>query len=43
MTGDNPVADIYGSKSLGAVSFQKLHSNVRLGKDKYQPDICFNN
>ena len=43
MIGDNAKADIYGAKKMGGVTFQKIHSNVVLGKDENEPDIYFKN
>jgi len=42
MIGDNPVADIFGAKQLGAITFQKIHEKVELGKNEYSPDFTFN-
>ncbi len=43
MIGDNPYTDIYGAKEFGAVTFQKLHKGVTLGKEKELPDYSFRN
>ena len=42
MIGDNAEADIFGAKSIGGVTFQKIHNNVEIGKDNYSPDFAFN-
>ena len=41
MIGDNPEADIYGAKKLGATTFQKIHNRVKIGKGEFQPDYTF--
>ena len=41
MVGDNPIADIWGAKNLGAITFQKLHKGVISGKDAELPDFTF--
>ena len=41
MVGDNAKADIFGAKSLGGVTFQKIHKNVEIGKDSCSPDFVF--
>ena len=41
MVGDNAKADIYGAKKKGAITFQKIHNNVKLGKNECQPDFMF--
>ena len=43
MIGDNPKADIFGAKKLGAVTFQKIHSKVNIGESVFEPDFTFNN
>jgi len=44
MIGDNPVNDIQGAReSIDAVTFQKLHKGIILGKEMSQPDVSFNN
>ncbi len=43
MIGDNPKADIFGAKKLGAVTFQKIHSKVNIGESDFEPDFTFNN
>ena len=43
MVGDNPVADIIGGKNIGAITFQILHTNIKVGEGKYMPDFTFNN
>jgi putative hydrolase of the HAD superfamily len=43
MIGDNPINDIVGAKeSIGAITFQKIHKGVTLGKGVSQPDAAFN-
>ena len=43
MVGDNPLNDIKGAKnSVGAVTIQKIHLGVELGKDDCLPDAYFN-
>ena len=42
MIGDDPVADIQGAKEhLGAVTLQKKHSGVVIGKGRTAPDAIF--
>ena len=41
MIGDDPEADIFGAKNLGASTFQKIHSRVDLGKNNFQSDYTF--
>ncbi len=41
MIGDNPKADIFGAKELGAVTFQKIHSKVKVGDSIFEPDYTF--
>ncbi len=41
MIGDNPKADIFGAKRLGAVTFQKIHSKVEIGESISEPDYIF--
>ena len=43
MIGDNPKADIIGAKKLGAITFQKIHSKVNIGKSIFEPDYTFKN
>ena len=43
MVGDNPKADIFGAKQLNSVTFQKIHSNLKIGVNENQPDFIFNN
>ena len=38
MIGDNPKADIYGAKQLGATTFQKVHNFVKVGELECKPD-----
>lgn len=43
MVGDNPLNDIQGAReSIDAVTFQKLHKGIILGKEMSQPDVSFN-
>jgi HAD superfamily hydrolase (TIGR01549 family) len=42
MIGDNALNDIQGSKeNINAVTFQKIHEGVILGKDNTLPDVSF--
>ena len=41
MIGDDPYSDIFGAKQLGAVTFQKIHNKVSLGKGEQSPDYSF--
>jgi len=41
MIGDNPISDIYGAKSCGIRTLQKIHKGVKAGTDKNLPDIAF--
>ena len=42
MIGDDPVADIQGAKEhLGAVTLQKKHGGVEIGKGEMAPDAIF--
>ena len=42
MIGDNPVNDIFGAKkSIQALTFQKYHQGVSIGKDENMPDVVF--
>jgi putative hydrolase of the HAD superfamily len=42
MIGDNPINDIKGAKkAIQAVTFQKIHSGVKIGKDDTAPDVIF--
>ena len=42
MIGDNPYTDVLGGKSIGAVTFQKIHKGVVLGANEQRPDYSFN-
>ena len=42
MVGDNPATDTAGGKSIGAVTFQKLHLGVSVGVGNLAPDFIFN-
>jgi HAD superfamily hydrolase (TIGR01549 family) len=43
MVGDNPLNDIQGAReAIDAVTFQKLHKGIKLGKGSAQPDASFN-
>ena len=42
MIGDNPINDIQGAKeAIGAITLQKIHSGIALGKNKQAPDASF--
>tara|TARA_B100000674_G_C37882954_1_gene935220 strand:+ start:768 stop:1523 length:756 start_codon:yes stop_codon:yes gene_type:complete len=41
MVGDNPHADIAGGKSIGAVTFQKIHHGVIVKNGPLAPDFAF--
>ena len=42
MVGDNPLNDIKGAReAIGAITFQKQHKGITLGKDASQPDASF--
>ena len=41
MIGDNPTADILGSKKAGCIAIQKLHDSVQLGLGACSPDAYF--
>ena len=42
MIGDNPINDIEGAKkAINAITLQKKHKGVLLGKGKYKPDLIF--
>ena len=42
MIGDNPINDIQGAKeTIGAITLQKIHSGITLGKNKQAPDASF--
>ena len=41
MIGDNPQTDIRGGKLINAITFQKIHNKVKVGKDKDMPDFIF--
>ena len=42
MFGDDPIKDIKGSKNaINAITFQKLHSGVKIGKKDSLPDVVF--
>lgn len=41
MVGDDPKSDIFGAKQLGAVTFQKLHSRVKVGTGENTPNFSF--
>ena len=44
MIGDNPINDIQGGREqINAVTLQKIHSGIELGKGKAQPDAYFHN
>lgn len=41
MVGDNPATDVVGGRSIGALTFQKIHRGVRVGKGEFAPDFVF--
>ena len=41
MVGDSPDADIVGGRSIGALTFQKLHAGVSIGSGLGEPDFVF--
>ena len=41
MIGDNPETDIRGGKLINAITFQKIHNRVKIGKDDDMPDFIF--
>jgi len=41
MIGDNPATDIAGGRSIGAVTFQKVHRGVSVGTGDLAPDFIF--
>ncbi|MEM6450147.1 MAG: HAD family hydrolase [Cyanobacteria bacterium P01_D01_bin.105] len=41
MIGDNPATDVIGGRHIGAITFQKLHSGVEVGKKDEAPDFTF--
>ena len=42
MFGDDPIKDIQGSKqAINAITFQKIHSGVKIGTKNSSPDIAF--
>jgi HAD superfamily hydrolase (TIGR01549 family) len=44
MVGDNSLNDVQGAReAIDAVTFQKLHKGIKLGKGSAQPDVSFNN
>ena len=44
MIGDNPINDIGGAKkSINAVTLQKIHNGVKVGKGENRPDASFQN
>lgn len=44
MIGDNPINDIRGAReSINAVTIQKIHKGIELGKGKNKPDAWFRN
>ena len=42
MIGDDPVADIDGSKKLGAITFQKVDRNINFINTEIKSDVTFN-
>ena len=43
MVGDNPNADIIGGKKINAITIQKIHKGIKIGKNESEPDIIFDN
>ena len=44
MIGDNPINDIGGAKkSINAITLQKIHKGVQIGKGENRPDASFEN
>ena len=43
MVGDNPNADILGGKQINAITIQKIHKGIKIGKNESEPDIIFDN
>lgn len=42
MVGDNPINDILGAREkINAITFQKIHDGVKLGKGTNAPDVVF--
>ena len=42
MVGDNPLNDSQGAReSINAVTFQKLHKGIVIGRGSSQPDVSF--
>ena len=41
MVGDDSKSDIYGAKQLGAITFQKIHSKVKVGTGENTPNYSF--
>ena len=41
MIGDNPATDIRGGRLINALTFQKLHSKVKIGENDDRPDFIF--
>ena len=41
MIGDNPETDIRGGKLINAITFQKIHSKVKIGENNDRPDFVF--
>lgn len=41
MIGDSPSADIRGGKTIGAVTFQKVHGDLKISSGKDAPDYAF--
>ena len=42
VVGDNAQTDILGGKNVGAITFQKVHKGVIIGKGAVEADIIFN-
>lgn len=41
MVGDNPATDVAGGRSIGALTFQKIHRGVKVGRGDNTPDFIF--
>ena len=41
MIGDDSKSDIFGAKQLGAITFQKIHSKVKVGTGENTPNFSF--
>ena len=41
MIGDNPKTDVVGGRTIGAVTFQKIHGTLKIGSGREAPDYTF--